>query len=123
MHWRAGRSTAIGNRSRNGARGAGQSPAFGREIVLSGEPLRIARNFLITSERRSSGRSRHAIAGLATHRNAPAGQRATRGVRTVPVDEQLDKPPPAMIADLSAYDGRTANVELEFRSRGHIGCV
>ena len=37
--------------------------------------------------------------------------------REVPIDEQLDDPPSAIV-DLSPYIGRTVNIELSFRRRG-----
>jgi hypothetical protein len=93
-------------------------PGFRRETMLFGEPLRVARSVAITAERSHLVVHASRLAG----KSAPVEVRLLvdgrqQATRNIPIDEQLEENI-AMVADLSAFAGRTAQIELEFRSRG-----
>jgi hypothetical protein len=93
-------------------------PGFRREIVLGGEPFRITRTLSVTGERNHLVIRASRLAG----KSSPIEMRLLldgrpQASRSVPIDEQVDDPPP-IVVDLSTLAGRTTNVELEFRSSG-----
>jgi NPCBM/NEW2 domain-containing protein len=98
--------------------GGRPQPGFRREIELSGEALRMSQKLLIAAERSRLVVHATRLAGKSAAiemRLIVAGQQ--QAVRSIPIDAQLGDDV-ALVADLSAYAGRSAPIELEFRSRG-----